>query len=118
MILGELLRCPDRIYYNDFWNAKDIGEMWRKWNLPIRDWMVNTIYIPLGKKGYSDKTRVILCFFVSALFHEYMVSIVASLARSRNPKYISGYFPISSATNLDNSNYDGASACYILYKNP
>lgn len=74
-ILAELLRFADRRFYEDWWNCRTINEYWRLWNLPVHRWCVRHVYNPLLKKGYSKEIANISVFFVSAIGHEYVVSI-------------------------------------------
>ena len=39
-IIGEILKFADRNFYGDWWNASNIEDFWRYWNLPIHRWAV------------------------------------------------------------------------------
>ncbi|XP_047485771.1 diacylglycerol O-acyltransferase 1-like isoform X1 [Penaeus chinensis] len=73
--LGELLRFADRNFYQDWWNAKDVGTFWRLWNLPVHKWAVRHIFVPMVKNKYKKSTASIVVFVLSAVLHEYLVSI-------------------------------------------
>lgn len=73
-LVGELLYFADRNFYSDWWNANNIDIFWRSWNMPVHRWCVRHLYIPVVDMGYSKKAASIIVFFVSAFFHEYLVS--------------------------------------------
>lgn len=72
-LMGELLHFADRNFYCDWWNANNIDIFWRTWNMPVHRWAVRHIYIPVVEMGYGRSTAIIIVFFISAFFHEYMV---------------------------------------------
>lgn len=74
-LVGELLQFADRNFYCDWWNANNIDTFWRTWNMPVHRWAVRHLYIPLVGMGYSRTMGGVAVFFVSAFFHEYLVSV-------------------------------------------
>ncbi|KAF5277673.1 hypothetical protein FQA39_LY18442 [Lamprigera yunnana] len=74
-LLGELLHFADRNFYCDWWNSNNIDTFWRTWNMPVHRWAVRHIYVPVVGMGYSRLTASVFVFFISAFFHEYMVSV-------------------------------------------
>lgn len=74
-LLGELLHFADRNFYADWWNANNIDVFWRTWNLPVHRWAVRHLYLPMVDIGYGKFAAGIVVFFISAFFHEYMVSV-------------------------------------------
>lgn len=78
-LVGEILHFADRSYYNDWWNANNIDTFWRNWNLPVHRWALRHLYFPMIEMGYSKTTGSIAVFFISAFFHEYMVSYMLSI---------------------------------------
>lgn len=74
-LIGELLHFADRNFYSDWWNANNIEIFWRTWNMPVHKWAVRHLYIPLVELGYSKGVAVLAVFFISAFFHEYLVSV-------------------------------------------
>lgn len=74
-LLGELLHFADRNFYADWWNANNIDTFWRNWNLPVHRWAVRHLYLPIVESGYNKTLASLTVFFISAFFHEYMVSI-------------------------------------------
>ncbi|KAK6632050.1 hypothetical protein RUM44_007080 [Polyplax serrata] len=74
-LLGELLHFADRNFYSDWWNANNIDTFWRSWNMPVHKWAVRHLYIPLVELGYSKNFAALAVFFLSAFFHEYLVSV-------------------------------------------
>ncbi|XP_065164907.1 diacylglycerol O-acyltransferase 1 [Atheta coriaria] len=74
-LVGELMHFADRKFYCDWWNANNIDTFWRTWNMPVHRWAVRHLYIPLVGMGYSKNHGALAVFFVSAFFHEYLVSV-------------------------------------------
>lgn len=74
--LAEILQFADRLFYKDWWNSVNVGVFWRTWNIPVHQWFVRHVYKPiLGIKGCSKAIASTLVFFVSAILHEYAVSV-------------------------------------------
>ncbi|GAB66114.1 diacylglycerol O-acyltransferase, partial [Plasmodium cynomolgi strain B] len=74
-ILAEITRFDDRLFYKDWWNASSFADYWRKWNLPIHYFVHRHINKPLIYYGFNRKFSMIIVFFISALLHEYLISI-------------------------------------------
>lgn len=53
-LLAELTRFGDRNFYRDWWNSSGFEEYWRKWNLPIHNFINRHINKPLLRAGESD----------------------------------------------------------------
>jgi diacylglycerol O-acyltransferase 1 len=43
--------------------------------MPVHRWCVRHLYIPIVEMGYGKTTASVIVFFVSAFFHEYLVSV-------------------------------------------
>ncbi|GFY52820.1 diacylglycerol O-acyltransferase 1 [Trichonephila inaurata madagascariensis] len=71
--LAEILRFGDRHFYNDWWNAESVQYFWRNWNVPVHQWCVRHLYIPLRNFGCSKSQAATAVFLLSAFFHEYLV---------------------------------------------
>ncbi|XP_022914284.1 diacylglycerol O-acyltransferase 1 isoform X2 [Onthophagus taurus] len=74
-LIGEVLQFADRNFYCDWWNANNIDTFWRTWNMPVHRWAVRHLYIPVVEMGYGRHVASVIVFFVSAFFHEYLVSV-------------------------------------------
>lgn len=74
-LFGEILQFADRNFYCDWWNSSNVEIFWRTWNMPVHRWCVRHLYIPLVELGYSKMKASVIVFFVSAFFHEYLVSV-------------------------------------------
>ncbi|CAM9143530.1 unnamed protein product [Chrysoparadoxa australica] len=74
-LLAELLRFGDRVFYKDWWNATTLDAFWRKWNLGVHFFMARHLYFPLLRKGYKKRVASLLCFLLSAFFHELLISV-------------------------------------------
>ena len=71
---AELTGFADKNFYDDWWNSKTLGEYWRKWNLPVHNWLTRHIYYPMIRRKYSRNVSMLAVFFFSALMHEYLVA--------------------------------------------
>nr|UXO98203.1 DGAT1-2 [Orychophragmus violaceus] len=80
-ILAELLRFGDREFYKDWWNARNVGEYWRMWNVPVHKWMARHVYFPCLRRKIPKVFAMIIAFFVSAVFHELCISVPFRLFR-------------------------------------
>ncbi|XP_032530138.2 diacylglycerol O-acyltransferase 1 isoform X2 [Danaus plexippus] len=80
-LMGELLHFADRNFYNDWWNATNIAVFWNTWNMPVHVWAVRHVYKPITEMGYSRALASIVVFFISAFFHEYLVSVPLQMFR-------------------------------------
>ena len=74
-ILSEILQYGNREFYNDFWNSTSMDRFWRTWNLPVHQWLVSHIYLPMIDMKYTQNVASFMVFFVSALFHELIICV-------------------------------------------
>lgn len=74
-MIGEILHFADRNFYCDWWNSNNVDTFWRTWNMPVHRWCVRHLYLPLIELGYGRQTASCVVFFISAFFHEYLVSV-------------------------------------------
>ncbi|RWS08694.1 diacylglycerol O-acyltransferase 1-like protein [Dinothrombium tinctorium] len=79
--IGELLLFADREFYRDWWNAESVHYFWQNWNIPVHRWCLRHLYKPLLRRGYSKCQASTAVFFVSAFFHEYLVSVPLKMFR-------------------------------------
>ncbi|XP_022820776.1 diacylglycerol O-acyltransferase 1 isoform X1 [Spodoptera litura] len=80
-LMGELLQFADRKFYGDWWNANNISVFWSTWNMPVHMWAVRHVYKPITGMGFSKFNAGIVVFAISALFHEYLVSVPLQMFR-------------------------------------
>ncbi|KAJ8726372.1 hypothetical protein PYW07_001070 [Mythimna separata] len=80
-LMGELLQFADRKFYEDWWNANNISVFWSTWNMPVHMWAVRHVYKPITGLGFSKFNAGIVVFAISALFHEYLVSVPLQMFR-------------------------------------
>ncbi|MED6287079.1 Diacylglycerol O-acyltransferase 1 [Characodon lateralis] len=78
---AELLRFGDRQFYNDWWNSETVTYFWQNWNIPVHKWCLRHFYKPLLRKGFSKIVSQSAVFFLSAFFHEYLVSVPLRMFR-------------------------------------
>uniref|UniRef100_A0A3B5QK29 O-acyltransferase n=1 Tax=Xiphophorus maculatus TaxID=8083 RepID=A0A3B5QK29_XIPMA len=78
---AELLRFGDRRFYNDWWNSESVTYFWQNWNIPVHKWCLRHFYKPLLRKGFSKMVSQSAVFFLSAFFHEYLVSVPLRMFR-------------------------------------
>lgn len=80
-ILAEVLRFADREFYREWWNAETVPEFWKNWNIPVHNFCTRHIYKPLLSIGVTKFQSQFIVFFISAFFHEYLVSIPLRMFR-------------------------------------
>ncbi|KAF9809563.1 hypothetical protein SFRURICE_020860 [Spodoptera frugiperda] len=80
-LMGELLQFADRKFYGDWWNANNISVFWSTWNMPVHMWAVRHVYKPITGMGFSKFNAGLVVFAISALFHEYLVSVPLQMFR-------------------------------------
>lgn len=78
---AELLRFGDRQFYRDWWNSETVTYFWQNWNIPVHKWCLRHFYKPLLRKGFSKIVSQSAVFFLSAFFHEYLVSVPLRMFR-------------------------------------
>lgn len=71
---AELTGFSDKNFYEDWWNSKTLGEYWRKWNLPVHNWLTRHLYYPMRRRKISRGFAMAIVFAFSAIFHEYMLA--------------------------------------------
>ena len=54
---------------------------WQNWNIPVHKWALRHLYKPLLRRGFSQFQASTVVFLVSALFHEYLVSVPLKMIR-------------------------------------
>lgn len=78
---AELLRFGDREFYKDWWNSETVTYFWQNWNIPVHKWCLRHFYKPLLRRGFSKMLSQSAVFFLSAFFHEYLVSVPLRMFR-------------------------------------
>ncbi|KAF9764271.1 Diacylglycerol O-acyltransferase 1C [Nosema granulosis] len=74
-IIAEITLFQDRQFYQSWWNSTTVGEFWSLWNIPVHNCFKRHLYIPLIKNGTSKQVARAYCFFVSAVLHEFVLSV-------------------------------------------
>jgi len=74
-ILAEVTCFGDRLFYKEWWNATNLEDYWRLWNLPVHNWLLKHVFFPAINSGIGKSGAVSIVFFVSAAFHELLVSV-------------------------------------------
>ncbi|KAM9723232.1 diacylglycerol O-acyltransferase 1-like [Menidia menidia] len=78
---AELLCFGDRQFYRDWWNSETVTYFWQNWNIPVHKWCLRHFYKPLLRRGFSKIVSQSAVFFLSAFFHEYLVSVPLRMFR-------------------------------------
>ncbi|XP_037532240.1 diacylglycerol O-acyltransferase 1b [Nematolebias whitei] len=78
---AELLCFGDRQFYKDWWNSESVTYFWQNWNIPVHKWCLRHFYKPLLRRGFSKMISQSAVFFLSAFFHEYLVSVPLRMFR-------------------------------------
>merc|ERR1719342_563442 len=63
----------DQLFFLDWWNSHNFGEYWRKWNLPVHNFCVRHIYLPLLSLKIPKTGCMLIVFLISAIVHEYLL---------------------------------------------
>uniref|UniRef100_A0A8C1XR38 Diacylglycerol O-acyltransferase 1a n=1 Tax=Cyprinus carpio TaxID=7962 RepID=A0A8C1XR38_CYPCA len=79
--VAELMQFGDREFYRDWWNSETIPYFWSNWNIPVHKWCLRHFYKPMLVKGVNKFTAQLAVFFMSAFFHEYLVSVPLKMFR-------------------------------------
>lgn len=73
---AELLQFPDRHFYEDWWNSREFGAYYRRWNIVVHEWLYYYVYLDLMRFWRMRKRFAqILTFLLSAIAHELVLSI-------------------------------------------
>jgi len=81
--IAELTRFGDREFYSDWWNSTTFEEFNRNWNKVVHEFLYRHIYLDfLYRWKWSRGGSQFATFFVSAIFHEF---IIATISRSFTP---------------------------------
>ncbi|CAI5451499.1 unnamed protein product [Caenorhabditis angaria] len=97
-LISELIRFADREFYRDFWNSETISYFWKSWNIPVHRFAVRHIYMPMMRNNFSKMSAFFVVFFVSAFFHEYLVSVPLKMFRLWSYYGMMGQIPLSFLT--------------------
>ena len=73
-VLADLTGCQEKVLFKSWWNASTLEQFWRRWNLPVHQWCVNHLYLPVVQAGWSKLQAMIVVFLCSAALHEYLIS--------------------------------------------
>eukprot|EP00349_Pseudokeronopsis_sp_Brazil_P008646 CAMPEP_0202965528 /NCGR_PEP_ID=MMETSP1396-20130829/9471_1 /ASSEMBLY_ACC=CAM_ASM_000872 /TAXON_ID= /ORGANISM="Pseudokeronopsis sp., Strain Brazil" /LENGTH=304 /DNA_ID=CAMNT_0049688267 /DNA_START=838 /DNA_END=1752 /DNA_ORIENTATION=- len=76
-IFAEIFRFADRRFYEDWWNVKDFGSYYRKWNIIVHEFLYYYVYqdsIRFTRGRLTVNQAKIFVFFLSALIHEFVVT--------------------------------------------
>lgn len=74
---AEILRFPDRLFYEDWWNSLEFGTYYRKWNIVVHEWLYYYVYMDLLKftKGKLSRNNCqLMTFLISAVIHEWILT--------------------------------------------
>ncbi|XP_035232109.1 sterol O-acyltransferase 1-like [Stegodyphus dumicola] len=74
-IFAEVLYFGDREFYQDWWNSTSFSQYYRKWNTVVYDWLYAYVYSDTHRLGCSRSVSLVLVFIVSAIVHEYIISL-------------------------------------------
>ncbi|XP_055921176.1 sterol O-acyltransferase 1 [Eupeodes corollae] len=78
---AELLRFGDRMFYKDWWTARNYEGYFRNWNVVVHDWLYEYIYKDFYNhifKG-SKLASSLAVFFVSAYMHEHIIGVALQM---------------------------------------
>ncbi|KAL0222405.1 hypothetical protein RCL1_002259 [Eukaryota sp. TZLM3-RCL] len=74
-IFAEILMLEERNFYGFWWNATTLEDFWREWNVLVHSWLKTHVYQETRRFLKLNKVNAsFLTFFVSALFHEFIMA--------------------------------------------
>ncbi|CAK60923.1 unnamed protein product (macronuclear) [Paramecium tetraurelia] len=76
----EITKVENVIFYEDWWNADGFGQLNRKWNKQVHNFLKINIYQRLSKKGNNTKA-LLMTYLVTALLHEYCINVTLKTLR-------------------------------------
>mmetsp|Transcript_9410 Transcript_9410/g.10628 ORF Transcript_9410/g.10628 Transcript_9410/m.10628 type:complete len:151 (+) Transcript_9410:1012-1464(+) len=71
---ADLTGFADRSFYEDWWNSATYGEYWKKWNVPMHNWITRHLYFPMRSYNVPRWLAIILVFVFSGIFHEFLLA--------------------------------------------
>ena len=76
-LFAELLTFADRKFYDRWWLLGQFSRYYREWNIVVHDWLHTYVYRELlsGKTKGNRASAAIAVFLLSAVFHEYIITI-------------------------------------------
>ncbi len=75
-IFSELTRFADRKFYGEWWNSRTFTVFYREWNGVVHDFIHSYLYTDMIEYVKLPKiVSLLLCFFISAVVHEYIVCV-------------------------------------------
>jgi len=81
-LIAEVLRFADRKFYEDWWNAPTFDEWWKRWNVPVHEWMLRHIYQDSQRTlKLSRNVAGLATFLFSALLHEIVLTVAFGMVR-------------------------------------
>lgn len=97
-LIAEILRFGDRLFYQDWWNSTTLSDYWRTWNTPVHNWMLLHVYTPSVNNNIPKTAALLLCFTVSAIFHELVVAVPFQMVKWWSFLGMIGQLPLISIT--------------------
>ncbi|CAD8083540.1 unnamed protein product [Paramecium primaurelia] len=73
-LFKEITKVENIIFYEDWWNADGFGQLNRRWNKQVHEFLKINIYQSVSKNG-NNKKALILTYLVTALLHEYCINV-------------------------------------------
>ena len=71
---AELLTFGDRLFYKNWWSARNGLHAWSLWNYMIHVWIARYIFVPCIRRTRSRIFAILYTFTISAFFHDYLIS--------------------------------------------
>ncbi|KAJ5077184.1 sterol o-acyltransferase [Anaeramoeba ignava] len=100
-LIAEIFMFADRKFYDDWWNALSFDQFWNKWNSLVYEWFLRHIYIDSMVDMKVPKAgATVLVFLVSALWHEYIISMSFLLIRPYMFASMLGQFSVIYVTRI------------------
>jgi diacylglycerol O-acyltransferase-1 len=81
--MAEISRFADREFYLEWWDATCMSEFWKMWNRAVYKWMCRHVYVESQRqvKFFNNTLAAISTYVVTAIMHEYLLSIAFVMFR-------------------------------------
>lgn len=79
---AEAVGYADCEFYLEWWDSRSFGQFWRLWNRIVYKWMLRHVYLECQWRwNIPRQYAMIITFVVTALMHEFAVSVAAGVCR-------------------------------------
>jgi len=114
-IVAEITCFGDRRFYTDWWNASKLEDYWKRWNIPVHNWLVRHVYMPVLRLGFSPNIAALSVFLFSAFFHELLISVPCHTCKLWAFLGILGQMPLVQVTRVIDKRLEGSQIGNMIF---